>query len=61
MSKSRSFKTLEFVRKVRDQHAAELQGKSPKEILAFFARFEQSPVHSPTLDSTRTLDKVCTD
>ena len=58
MSKNRSFNALEFVRKVRDEHAAELQGKSHEEILAFFARFEQSSARRLTTRSTRTRTKA---
>ncbi len=38
MGKKTEFHAVEFVRKVRDEQAAMLAGKSPKEIIALFAR-----------------------
>ena len=37
MGKKTEFRAVEFVRKVRDEQAAMLAGKSPEEIIAFFA------------------------
>ncbi len=50
MNKNLSFNALEFVRKVRNEHAADLHGKSQEEILAFFARFEW-----PSVSRSQTL------
>lgn len=46
MGKKTEFHTVEFFRKVRDEQAAMLAGKSPEEVIAFFAaasdRFSRS-------------------
>lgn len=41
MSKKTEFHSLAFFRKVRDKQAAALAGKSPQEIIAFFAAVAQ--------------------
>lgn len=38
MSKKIEFHSVDFFRKVRDQQAATLSGKSPAEIVAFFTK-----------------------
>lgn len=37
MGKKSEFHAVDFVRKVRDEQAAALEGKSPQEVTAFFA------------------------
>ena len=37
MTKKIEFHSVEFFRKVRDEHAAELSGKSTEEIITFFS------------------------
>lgn len=53
MGKRTEFHTVEFFRKVRDDQAAALKGKSPQEIIAFF---ESAVRKAPRLTrrSTRT-------
>ena len=42
MPRKTEFHAVEFFRKVRDEQAAALAGKSPAEIVAFFSRAKQS-------------------
>lgn len=41
MVQRNDFHTVEFFRKVRDEQAAMLQGKTHEEIIAFFASFRK--------------------
>lgn len=41
MARKNDFHTVDFFRKVRDEQAAMLQGKTHKEIIAFFAAFSK--------------------
>ena len=43
MEKKSKFHSVEFFRKVRDEQAAALAGKSPAEIIAFFAQAASRP------------------
>ena len=43
MEKKRKFHSIKFFRKVRDEQAAELAGKSPAEIIAFFSQAASRP------------------
>lgn len=43
MTQENEFHAVEFFRKVRDQQAAMLKGKSGAEIIAFFASFKKTP------------------
>ena len=47
MDKKTEFHTVTFFRKVRDKQAVALIGKSPKEIIAYFAAAAQKlPMHA---------------
>ncbi len=41
MVRKHDFHTVEFFRKIRDEQAATLQGKTHEEIIAFFASFSK--------------------
>ena len=43
MDKKSKFQSVKFFRKVRDEQAALLAGKSPAEIVAFFAQAASRP------------------
>lgn len=42
MVRKNDFHTVDFFRKVRDEQAVMLQGKTHKEIIAFFAAFRKN-------------------
>jgi hypothetical protein len=44
------FHVTEFLRRVRDEQAAMLKGKSDAEVLAFFASFKQGKARKPSPD-----------
>ena len=49
MRKKSEFHSVDFFRKVRDNHAATLAGKSPEEIIAFFRETRKSrPTKAPS-------------
>ncbi len=52
MARKIEFHAVEFFRRVRDQQAALLKGRSNAEIIAFFGAFGKRP-HGPTRRSTR--------
>ena len=41
MARKNDFHTVDFFRKVRDEQAAMLQGKTHEEIIAFFSSFRE--------------------
>lgn len=57
MTKMISFRALDFVRRVRDEQAALLDGKSVAEITAFFSGHRKG-AKRPTTRSTRTRAKT---
>jgi len=52
MPRKTEFHSVAFFRKIRDQHASVLAGKSPAEIVAFFARV-QPRTPSPEVQGAR--------
>jgi hypothetical protein len=50
MQQKSEFHVTEFLRRVRDEQAAMLKGKSDAEVLAFFASFKQGKAHKPSPD-----------
>ncbi|MGH8480304.1 MAG: hypothetical protein ACREXK_12190 [Gammaproteobacteria bacterium] len=52
MPRRTEFHSVEFFRKVRDQHASVLVGKSPAEIVAFFSKAQPKTL-SKALHRTR--------
>ncbi len=52
MPRKTEFHSVAFFRKIRDQHASVLAGKSPAEIVAFFSRV-QPGTPNPKLQGTR--------
>jgi hypothetical protein len=57
MTQKSEFQTVEFFRKVRDEQASFLAGKSREEIIAYFASFHK-PRPGLTSRSTRTRQKA---
>lgn len=57
MTKMISFRTLDFVRRVRDEQATLLDGKSAAEITAYFSGHRKG-AKRPTMRSTRTRAKT---
>ncbi len=56
MVQMNDFHTVEFFRKVRDEQAAILQGKTHEEIIAFFALFSKGK-KTPTRQTTASAKK----
>jgi len=60
MVQKSDFRTVEFFRKVRDEQAAMLAGKSHEEIMMFFSRFAEGPqpneAFQPPLGAARAAD-----
>ncbi len=57
MTKMIDFRALDFVRRVRDEQAALLEGKSVAEITAYFSGHRKG-AKRPTTHSTRTPTKT---
>jgi len=55
MPRKTDFDSVAFFRKIRDQHASVLAGKSPAEIIAFFARVQPG---TPNQELHRTRQKA---
>lgn len=53
MPKKTEFHTIEFFRKIRDQQAAALIGKTPAEIIAFFSKAPEPHHTKRTRESRR--------
>jgi hypothetical protein len=54
MVQKSEFRTVEFFRKVRDEQAAMLVGKSHEEIIAFFSSFNKCSKPNKALQPTAT-------
>jgi hypothetical protein len=52
MVQKSEFRTVEFFRKVRDEQAAMLAGKSHEEIIAFFSSFNKHSMPNKRLERT---------
>lgn len=48
MARKSEFRSVEFFRKVRDRQAAELEGKSPEQIIAYFSAGSARPTSAST-------------
>lgn len=57
MGKKSEFHAVDFVRKVRDEQAAALEGKSPQEVIGFFAAAAKAAARAAKLP-TRTRRAV---